>query len=242
VQISTAGKSSVPQRRQRGKTKRPSDAAVQNGRIRSEIGKDLRLDAGVVGERSVAIEMVWGDVEQSGGIEGERRNVTVLYIDAADSTATGSRVDPEVLHSIVRECTQRMVDAVHAIEYETPGGRESFLSIDTDNGKLAGFLRLSFPTAEATALTGIDELRGAAIIREVHVYGPVVELGRSGSDKAQHSGLGARLIRAAEDRAREAGYDRLAVISAIGTRRYYLKHGFDRGELYLFKSLKRGES
>jgi elongator complex protein 3 len=100
-------------------------------------------------------------------------------------------------------------------------------------------LRLSFPTAEATTLTGIGELRGAAVIREVHVYGPVVELGQSGAGgKAQHSGLGAKLLREAEERARAAGYDRLAVISAIGTRRYYLKHGFQRGELYLIKALK----
>jgi elongator complex protein 3 len=97
---------------------------------------------------------------------------------------------------------------------------------------------MSLPTDEATALTGIDELRGAAIIREVHVYGPVVELGRSGAGgTAQHSGLGANLLREAEGRARAAGYDRLAVISAIGTRRYYLKHGFQRGELYLIKPL-----
>ncbi|HXH23514.1 MAG TPA: AAA family ATPase [Dehalococcoidia bacterium] len=50
------------------------------------------------------------------GLEGERRNVTVLFIDAADSTATGSRVDMEVLHAVVRECTQRMADAVHRYE------------------------------------------------------------------------------------------------------------------------------
>ena len=112
------------------------------------------------------------------------------------------------------------------------------MSIATDTGKLAGFLRLSLPTDQATALTGIDELRGAAIIREVHVYGPVVELGQSGRGKqAQHSGLGVKLLREAGDRARAAGYDRLAVISAIGTRPYYLKQGFDRGELYLSKSL-----
>ena len=121
-----------------------------------------------------------------------------------------------------------MIDTVHSIEYETRGGHELFLSMDTDTGKLAGFLRLSFPAADVMTLTGIDELRGAAIIREVHVYGPVVELGRAGAGgKAQHSGLGAKLLQKAEDRARAAGYDRLAVISAIGTRHYYLKHGFD---------------
>ncbi len=134
------------------------------------------------------------------------------------------------------------VDAIHSLEYETRGGREMFLTIDTLTRNLAGFLRLSLPTDDAVRLTGIDELRGAAIVREVHVYGPVVELGRSGGDKAQHSGFGARLLRAAEDHARAAGFDRLAVISAIGTRRYYLKHGFERGELYLIKLLTGGMS
>jgi elongator complex protein 3 len=140
----------------------------------------------------------------------------------------------------VRGEAANVIDKINAIEYETRGGREVFLSKNTDTGKLAGFLRLSFPTDEATRFTGIDALRRAAIIREVHVYGPVVQLGRSGGDKAQHSGLGTQLLRAAEDCARAAGTDRLAVISAIGTRRYYLKHGFERGELYQIKSLKGG--
>jgi elongator complex protein 3 len=138
----------------------------------------------------------------------------------------------------VRDESAHIVAVINAVEYETLGGRELFLGADTDTGKLAGFLRVSLPARDATTLTGIDELRGAAIIREVHVYGPLVELGRSGAGgKAQHSGLGVKLLREAEDRARAAGYDRLAVISAIGTRRYYLKHGFQRGDLYLIKSL-----
>jgi elongator complex protein 3 len=123
-------------------------------------------------------------------------------------------------------------------EYETTGGRELFLSADTQAGKLAGFLRLSLPTAEAAALTEIEELRGAALIREVHVYGPVVRLGEEATrGEAQHLGLGARLIREAERYAREAHYKRLAVISAIGTREYYRKQGFGRGELYMRKEL-----
>ena len=82
------------------------------------------------------------------------------------------------------------------------------------------------------------ELKGAAIIREVHVYGPVVELGRDGqSGQAQHSGLGTRLIETAEILTRAAGYRRLAVISAIGTREYYRKQGFAREDLYMLKTL-----
>jgi elongator complex protein 3 len=121
--------------------------------------------------------------------------------------------------------------------YETTGGEERFLSFDTEEGKLAGFLRLSLPTAGAVAETGIDELRGAAIIREVHVYGPVVRLGDTAQGEAQHLGLGAALIAEAERQALAAGYQRLAVISALGTREYYRKQGYALGELYMAKNL-----
>jgi len=128
---------------------------------------------------------------------------------------------------------------VGVVEYETTGGQELFLSFDTEAGKLLGFLRLSLPTPEATALTGIDELQSAAIIREVHVYGPVVKIGTAAArGEAQHLGLGTQLIQAAETRARAAGYRKLAVISAIGTREYYQKQGFERGELYMGKALR----
>ena len=49
-------------------------------------------------------------------LEGERRTVTVLYIDAVGSVSTGGKLDHEDLHQIVRNCTQRMVDAVHRFE------------------------------------------------------------------------------------------------------------------------------
>jgi elongator complex protein 3 len=140
----------------------------------------------------------------------------------------------------VRHTTADVIDHVNTIEYETRGGRELFLSIDTIEGKLAGFLRLSLPSIDPFGPLDFTELKGAAIIREVHVYGPVVEIGREGqSGQAQHSGLGTKLIEAAESLTRAAGYQRLAVISAIGTREYYRKHGFELGELYMLKALPR---
>jgi elongator complex protein 3 len=129
-------------------------------------------------------------------------------------------------------------NSLGGLEYTTTGGVETFLSVDTVTDRLAGFLRLSYPSVEAIDLIKIDELRGAAIIREVHVYGPVVEIGDEAQPgQAQHSGIGNQLIHEAEQRAHAAGYDRLAVISAIGTREYYRKQGFVAGELYMFKEL-----
>ena len=131
--------------------------------------------------------------------------------------------------------------ALDVIGYDTSGGQEQFLSFNTPAGKLAGFLRLSLPNAEDAAAIGIEELQGAAIVREVHVYGPVVRLGEAGDDqadgRAQHLGLGNRLLAEAEARARAAGFQRLAVISAIGTREYYRKHGFEVGDLYMGKTI-----
>ncbi len=128
--------------------------------------------------------------------------------------------------------------SLEAEVYATGGGAEHFLSCNTESGKLAGFLRLSLPAAEATALTGLEELRGAALIREVHVYGPVVRLGESAQGEAQHLGLGTRMIAEAEARARAAGYERMAVISAIGTREYYRKQGYAVEGLYMLKRLE----
>jgi len=53
----------------------------------------------------------------------------------------------------------------------------------------------------------------------------------------QHVGLGTRLLERASAIARQAGFARLAVIAAVGTRKYYLERGFQRGDLYLSKEL-----
>jgi len=139
-----------------------------------------------------------------------------------------------------REVRGRKVD-VDALEledlvYSSGVSEEHFLSFVTPNDRLAGFLRLSLPDPAAPP-TGLADLGGAAIIREVHIYGQSLPVGVEEEGAAQHVGLGGRLIEKAEKLARSAGFDRLAVISAIGTRRYYLRQGFQRGELYLIKNI-----
>jgi elongator complex protein 3 len=77
-------------------------------------------------------------------------------------------------------------------EYATVGTTEYFLGMETAEGKLAGFLRLSLPAPDQEL--PLPELAGHAMIREVHVYGPALPLGEESQGEAQHSGLGARLI------------------------------------------------
>lgn len=117
--------------------------------------------------------------------------------------------------------------------YETDATTEHFLSFVTPRNQLAAFLRLSLPSPRASRDEILDEVRDCAMIREVHVYGNALEIGSESDGAAQHSGLGSRLIEHAIQIARDAGFKRLAVIAAIGTREYYRKHGFALGELYM---------
>ena len=87
-------------------------------------------------------------------------------------------------------------------EYDTAASREQFIGYETAAGKLAGFLRLSLPLlAPETAeiWDAMPEIRGAAMIREVHVYGPALSIGAANAGEAQHLGLGRRLIDEAQD-------------------------------------------
>ena len=119
--------------------------------------------------------------------------------------------------------------------YDTSIAKEIFLQFETPDDRLAGFLRLSLPTEDAPRPQELD--RDCAMIREVHVYGFAVHLGHQANNKAQHRGLGKRLIHEAAEYARNEGYKKLAVISAIGTRKYYRSLGFEDGTLYQYLRL-----
>lgn len=128
------------------------------------------------------------------------------------------------------------------VAYETPTSEERFLQWVTPEGKIAGFLRLSLPdqgfVTECAERCGDDApvcLR-EAMIREVHVYGVAARVGQEGV-AAQHRGLGRSLVARACELAREAGFERINVISAVGTREYYRSLGFTDHGLYQQKAL-----
>ena len=120
--------------------------------------------------------------------------------------------------------------------YQAGAAEEHFVSYVTPDDKLAGFVRLSLPGKDSPQ-TGIADLDGAALIREVHVYGQSLPVGAEKDGAAQHAGLGTSLLEEAEHIAKANGFERMVVISAVGTRGYYLGRGFERGELYLVKKL-----
>ena len=120
--------------------------------------------------------------------------------------------------------------------YTPSMSEEHFLSYNTPQDQLAGYLRLSFPRPGSPALD-IPELENAGIIREVHIFGQSLPVGGDSEGAAQHSGLGTRLLEEAARIARDKGFRRLAVIAAIGTRPYYQKRGFTQHELYMVQDL-----
>jgi elongator complex protein 3 len=144
-----------------------------------------------------------------------------------------------VCHCIrCREIRGRKIDAdalrLERSDYATDATRECFLSVVTPEDRLAGFLRLSLPQVRPP----ITELAGCAAIREVHVYGPALDLGSRREGAVQHAGIGTWLLDEAHRITRQEGYDRLAVIAAVGTRPYYRERGFVQSELYMIKDVK----
>ena len=136
-----------------------------------------------------------------------------------------------------REISTREVDVkslrMRAHVYRTAMSCEHFLEWVDGDGRIAGFLRLSLPDdAYLRDTPGLPASPGEAMIREVHVYGRAAKLHESESGAAQHAGLGKQLIACACERARDAGYHAVNVISAVGTRAYYRSLGFADADLY----------
>ena len=132
-------------------------------------------------------------------------------------------------------------------DYDASEGKEIFLSFEDakknlpphqkfgSRSKLAAFLRLRLPQTNNQTLPG---LKNAAIIRELHTYGQLVEIKKTNKKAAQHLGLGKKLMAEAEKIAKKQGYKKIAVISGIGVRAYYRHLGYCLQHTYMVKSLK----
>lgn len=195
---------------------------------------DLLADIKTTVPRYCRINRVIRDIPSTNVVEGNRN--TSLRQDVETEMEKRGQKCQCVRCREIRSQTLAPGDLVYKdFSYQAAGAEEHFLSFDTQDDKLAGFLRLSLPN-EDNAL-GIDDLQGAAIIREVHVYGQSLEVGAEQEGLAQHAGIGKTLIAHAEEIALEHGYQKLAVIAAVGTRAYYAARGFELGDLYMTKSL-----
>lgn len=121
-------------------------------------------------------------------------------------------------------------------DYDASGGREVFLSMEDTQSHVYAYLRLRKPSSDAHR----QEINSdTCIVRELHTLGRQLKIGTDSSGGIQHSGLGTKLLRKAENIALD-DFDsrRLLVISAVGTRQYYAKLDYELFGAYMSKDLR----
>ncbi|MDP6916903.1 MAG: GNAT family N-acetyltransferase, partial [SAR86 cluster bacterium] len=104
------------------------------------------------------------------------------------------------------------------IEYKSSGGKEYFISYESGT-KLLAYVRLR-----------LDE---NATVRELKVTGQAANIGKT-STGVQHMGLGSKLMKIAEEKAKD--YDKIRVTHGAGTRIYYEKLGYKLEDYYMVKA------
>ena len=154
------------------------------------------------------------------------RNPTIRYREIGHFNMRSSqKVDVNEIRSVSRN-------------YVASDGKEVFLSFEIpDLDVILAFLRLRLPSDEAHRAE-IRE-KPCSLIRELRVYGPVVEIGERDPQAWQHLGLGEKLLTTAEKISHdEFGVDRILVNSGIGVKEYYRNLGFNDFGPFLSKNLR----
>lgn len=123
------------------------------------------------------------------------------------------------------------------LEYTASGGREIMLSFEDEYATLFGLLRLRLET-DPPSLFGIAKGSPLALVRELHVFGTELAIGAREGLSAQHRGFGKSLLAEAEKIAREEFHSpSVAILSAVGARRYYAELGYHLEKGYMLKTL-----
>lgn len=121
---------------------------------------------------------------------------------------------------------------LHVLKYPCCDAVERFISFDAGNS-LIGFIRLR--TGHSTGDELVDR---SAIIRELHIYGTMVPIGERGSkDENQHKQFGSLLLKEAESIASDEGYKYTRIMSGVGVRQYYRRHGYSLNIPYMEKKI-----
>ncbi len=123
---------------------------------------------------------------------------------------------------------------LYRTEYRASNGKEIFLTYeDKQNQILIGFIRLRLPKKSHRP----EITENTALIRELHIYGPLVPLGKQPKQDWQHQHYGKKLLKKAEKTAKKHNKNKIAIISGIGVRNYYRKHNYKKQGPYMTKKL-----
>jgi len=112
-------------------------------------------------------------------------------------------------------------------KYRASEGEEYFVSAESPNRSiLYGFVRVRIQDEQSKGQqikSYFPELEGAALVRELHVYGTVIPVNekRSKQHSTQHRGIGTSLMRRAENISVINSKNKVAVISGVGVREFY---------------------
>ncbi len=129
----------------------------------------------------------------------------------------------EIGHRLYKENIEVGNLEIKRREYIASGGREIFLSIENED-VIVAYCRVRITDSKA-------------IVRELKVHGPMVEIGKRSIEKWQHKGFGKLLMEKAEETAIRFGKDKLFVLSGIGVKEYYRKLGYEEDGIYMAKEL-----
>jgi len=135
------------------------------------------------------------------------------------------------------KCSPEKVEIL-TMHYDASEGEEIFISAeDRENDVLVGYLRLRIPSKKAHRAEIAAEL--CSIVRELHVYGSLVPVGKHLAEAWQHKGYGGILLAEAERITREDhNLKKILVISALGTKLYYKRFGYKYDGAYMSKMLE----
>jgi elongator complex protein 3 len=118
---------------------------------------------------------------------------------------------------------------IKKIKYSASKGTEYFIYAEKEN-YLLGFIRLRFPYQPF-----IKEINNkTTLVRELHVYGQSTKFK---SKNIQHTGIGKKLLKIAEEISLKNDFNKISVISGIGVREYYKKQGYYLDNNYMSKTL-----
>lgn len=119
--------------------------------------------------------------------------------------------------------------------YRASWAREFFLELVDSCDRLYALLRLRLPSKNTRPIFPV--LKGAALVRELHVFGQSLAIGEKKEEAVQHGGLGKQLMAKAEEIALNSGFKKVAVIAGVGAREYYRKMGYKLKQSYIFKEI-----
>lgn len=190
------------------------------------------------------IERVIRDIPSNMIVEGGSKSSNLRQDVLVAMTAEGTKCKCIRCREIKSNYEKDLKWQIFRQDFDSAGGKEVFLSIESvDRKYLLSLLRLRIPSQYFSKSNHfISILNNSAIIREIHTYGPQVEVGENNDLAAQHQGFGKLLVKEAERIAKkEFKLDKMAVISGVGVRNFFGSQGYELKDTYMVKEAEIGK-